>query len=185
MVDWSTEDRLQRERLERQASAAPRLNAAAVLNGLAGIHSAREAPAFTALDIIRKRQELERRSPSAHNAAHAEFVKTISSEGAEGFNRLMPSQSKQRFPADADVAEHDRIGPDLSEAEKLLDALGRLLSGDRRALDHWSSGQVEPVVAQWLIEAVRERIDEERTRQQTQEAAHDVAAGRIPLHGRR
>jgi hypothetical protein len=192
-MDWTEQDKAMRSRLERQSSGGQRLHFAAVLNGIAAIHGAKEAPdAFTALNAIRKRQSLAGRSFSAHNAAHAEFIAKVAAGGGEAFNRLFPrdklaAASAALTPPDAigpDDARNERYTPNLSEARRLADALGRLASGDRRALDYWGSGTVTPVTAQWLAEGLRARIAEEEARQ-VEEAAADVAAGRIPLHGRR
>jgi hypothetical protein len=185
-MDWSNEDRLQRERLERQSSNGQRLHVAGVLNAIAAIHTAKEAPdGFMALNAIRKRQRLAGRSSSAHNAAYERFAKAV----AEGFNRLHPSKRADAAPVAADIIGEDdarsqRYTPDLSEAKRLLDAAGALASGDPRARDYRPSGQPESIAAQFLLDAARALVAAVRA-QTEREAAEDVVVGRIPLAGRR
>jgi hypothetical protein len=57
---------------------------ASLLNTLAKSHSDREMPGLAAIEVLRKSQEISRRTPAAHNASHARLQK------AEGFNRLHP-----------------------------------------------------------------------------------------------
>jgi hypothetical protein len=186
-MDWSNEDRLQRERLERQSSNGQRLHVAGVLNAIAAIHTAKEAPdGFVALNAIRKRQRLAGRSSSAHNAADERFAKVA----MDNFNRLFPRNklaSAAPVAADRigpDDARDQRFTPDLAEARRLLDAAGRLASDPLTTRDHWAGGQPEAIAAEWLLTAARALVAAERERQ-TQEAAHDMASGRIPLSGRR
>jgi hypothetical protein len=143
-----------------------------VLNAIAAIHTAKEAPdGFMALNAIRKRQRLARRSSSAHNAAHERFAKA-----AEGFNRLFPrNKMADAAPVSADRigsddARSERVGPDLTEAKRLLDAAGALASDPRTTRDHWPSGEPEAIAAEWLLTAARALVAAERERQ-VQEAA--------------
>jgi hypothetical protein len=191
-MDWSSEDRLQRERLERQSSGGQRLRAARVLNAIAAVHTAKAAPdGFAALNAIRKRQRLARRSSSAHNASHVEFTKAVAAGTSEGFNRLFPrhklaAASVALVPPDRigpDDARNQRFTPDLTEARRLLDAVGRLTSSDRRVQDHWSTGKVEAIAAQFLLDEARRRIAEIQA-QTEREAEEDRVSGRIPLRGR-
>jgi hypothetical protein len=186
MGRFTDEDKAMRARLELQSSGdGRRLDVAGVLNALTKIDATRQAPGFEAINSIRERQRRAGRSSSAHNAAHAEFTKAVAAGTCEGFNRLFP-RSAAPVPANIigdDDARSEPVGPTLS-ARRLLDALGRLTSSNSRDRDHWSSGDVQVVVAQWLLEEARRRVAEEHARQVT-EAASDSAAGRIPLHGRR
>jgi hypothetical protein len=185
MVDWTEQDKATRSRLERQSSGGQRLNAAGVLNAIAAIHTAKEAPdGFVALNAIRKQQRLAGRSSSAHNAAHERFAKAV----AEGFNRLHPKSASSAPVAASIIGEDDArsegVGPDLSEAKRLLDAAGALASGDPRVRDYRPSGQPESIAAQFLLDAARALVAAVRA-QTEREAAEDVVAGRIPLAGRR
>jgi hypothetical protein len=196
-MDWAEqgvqEAKAARARLELQSSGdGRRLNVAGVLNALTKIDATRQAPGFEALNSIRERQRRAGRSASAHNASHDAFTKAVAAGTSEGFNRLFPRHklaAASAAPTTANIigdddARSERYTPNLAEARRLLDALGRLAAGDRRALDLWSSGTVTPVVAQWLAEGLKARITEEEARQ-VQEAAADAAAGRRPLEGRR
>ena len=179
------EARAARERLERGSPSAGRRDFAGILNALVADAATREMPGLAALEGIRKAQRLAGRSSSAHNRAHEQFAKAE----AEGFNRLHPGERASAAPVAADIiggddARSERVGPDLREAKRLLDAAGRLASDPRTMRDHWSTGQPESIAAEWLLTAARALVAAERERQ-VQEAAHDTAAGRIPLAGRR
>ena len=174
-----------RERLEKGSPSAGRRDFAGILNALVADAATREMPGLAALEGIRKAQRLAGRSSSAHNRAHEQFAKAV----AEGFNRLHPGKRASAAPVAAsiiggDEARSQRYTPNLSEARRLLDAAGRLASDPRTTRDHWPSGQPEAIAAEWLLTAARALVAAERERQ-TQEAAHDMASGRIPLSGRR
>ena len=92
MKDFTAEDRAHREALEKMSPSGARVNMAATLNAIAKVHGAREMPGLTALDVLRKSQEISRRTPAAHNRAHDLFEKA---GGLEGFNRLHPEIARQ------------------------------------------------------------------------------------------
>ena len=177
-----------RARLEKMSPGAGRRNFAGILNAMVADAAERELPGIAALEGIRKAQRYGYRAASDHNRAHAKFERTV----AEAFNRLHPrhklaSVSAALVPANVigdDDARSESVGPDLSAAKRLLDAAGRLASSNPRDQDHWPSGEPEAVAAQWLLTAARALVAAERERQ-AQEAAHDMASGRIPLAGRR
>jgi hypothetical protein len=180
-MDWSTEDRLVRERLERQSSGGQRLHVAGVLNAIAAIHTAKEAPdGFMALNAIRNRQRLAGRSSSAHNAAHERFAK-VAMESFNPRNKLADAAPVAANIIGEDDARSQRYTPDLAEAKKLLDAAGRLASGDPRARDYRSGGQPESIAAEFLLDAARVLVAAVRA----QTERENVVAGRIPLAGRR
>jgi hypothetical protein len=163
------------------------LNVAGVLNALAKVDSTRQAPGFDAINSIRKQQAIARRSPSAHNRAHDEFIGKVAASvaaGGEGFNRLHPKSKLAAASATigADDARDQRYTPDLAAARKLLDAAGRLASSDPRARDHWSSGKQESIAAQFLLSEARRLIAEMRA-QEARAVAENQVAGRMPGAG--
>ena len=179
------EARVVRERWEKMSPSAGRRNFAGMLNTLVSESASREMPGLAALEMVRKGQRHGYRTASDHNRAYEKFERAA----GEGFNRLFPrNKLASATPVAANIIGPDdarsRVGADLAEARRLLDAAGRLASDPRTTRDHWSSGEAEAIAAQWLLTAARALVAAERERQ-TQEAAHDAAAGRIPLSGRR
>jgi hypothetical protein len=139
MQDWTKQDREHRERLEKMSAGGQRVDVCGVLNGLAKVHAAKEMPGLTALDVVRKVQEINRRSPAAHNRAHDRFEKAGGL--LEGFNRLHPDS--------------------LGKATRVRDAAGSLDGGAR---DLRPSGEVEAIDAEWLLAAARALIEAVRAR---------------------
>ena len=93
MKDHSKEDREQRERLERASPSGRRADMAGMLNALAQVHAAKEAPGLLAINVIRDLQKRSGYKTAAdHNRAHAKFEKAV----AEGFNRLHPASRLAR-----------------------------------------------------------------------------------------
>jgi hypothetical protein len=189
MVDWIeqgvSEAKAVRARLEKMSPSAGRRNFAGILNAMVADAAGKELPGLEALAGIRKAQRLGYRTAADHNCAHAKFAKAV----AEGLNRLHPGKRASAAPVAASIIGEDdarsqRYTPDLSEAKRLLDAAGRLASGDPRARDHWPSGQVGAIAAKFLLDAARALVAAVRA-QAEREAAEDVVAGRIPLAGRR
>jgi hypothetical protein len=84
MKNHADDDRRVRRALELTSGTGARLNVCGVLNAVAALHGAREAPPITAINAIRKMQKLAGRSASAHNAAHARY------QQAESLDRLFP-----------------------------------------------------------------------------------------------
>jgi len=140
MKDFTAEDRAHREALEKMSPSGARVNMAATLNAIAKVHGAREMPGLTALDVLRKSQEISRRTPAAHNRAHDLFEKA---GGLEGFNRLHP-ESLGKAPA-----------------TRVRDAAGSLDGGAR---DQWPSGEISAIDAEWLLAAARALIEAVRAR---------------------
>jgi hypothetical protein len=187
-MDWAEqgiqEAKAVRARLEKQSPGAGRRNFAGMLNALVSESASREMPGLAALEGIRKAQRLGYKMAADHNRTHAKFERAA----AESFNRLYPRNKLASAAVAADRvgpddARSERYTPDL-EAKRLLDAAGRLASDPRTTRDHWSDGQPEAIAAEWLLTAARALVAAERERQ-VQEAAHDMASGRIPLSGRR
>jgi hypothetical protein len=138
------------------------------------------------------RERLEKMSPSAGRRNFATILNAMVADAAgrempglvalEGIRKAQRLGRRTAADYNRTYAKFERA--DLSEARRLLDAAGRLASGDPRARDHWSSGEPEAIAAEWLLTAARALVAAERERQ-VQEAAHDTGAGRIPLAGRR
>jgi hypothetical protein len=142
-----------RERLEKGSPSAGRRNFAGILNAMVADAAGREMPGLAALEAIRKGQRHGYKTAADHNWAHAKFeaLQRAAGEG-EGFNRLFP-RDKLAAAGRGDLAENDRIGPDLSEAKRLLDAAGRLIADARTARDHWASGKATSIRAEFLLDA--------------------------------
>ena len=139
-----------RERLEKGSPSAGRRDFAGILNAMVADAAAREMPGLVALEAIRKGQRLGYKSAADHNRAHAKFGRAA----AEGFNRLHPWSKLASAPVGSERDDaHDRIGPDLAEARRLLDAAGSLIAEARTARDHWASGEATGIRAEFLLDA--------------------------------
>jgi hypothetical protein len=122
-----------------------------MLNTLVSESASREMPGLAALEAIRKGQRLGYKSAADHNRAHAKFGRAA----AEGNNRLHPRSKLASAPvgSERDDARDDRIGPDLAEARRLLDAAGSLIAHARTARDYWASGEATGIRAEFLLDA--------------------------------
>ena len=110
-----------RERLEKGSPSAERRDFAGILNAMVADAATREMPGLVALEAIRKGQRLGYKSAADHNRAHA----------TEGNNQLDPRSKHAPVGRERDDARDDRIGPDLVEARRLLDAAGSLIAEAR------------------------------------------------------
>jgi hypothetical protein len=124
-----------------------------MLNAMAKADAAKEAPGLAAIEAIRDLQKKSGyRTTADHNRAHAKFeaLQRGQAAGSEGFNRLHP-RSKLSAPVsrERDDARHDRIGPDLAEARRLLDAAGSLIAAAR------ASGEATGIRAEFRMRRLR------------------------------
>lgn len=137
---YTEDDKAQRDALEKAqhgATNAPRRDLVGILNG--------ETQVETNLDGIAKlRDKYQYRSPEKHNLRRA--------SNFDNTNFRVGDDVTPRSGRDRDDARDDRIGPDLKEARRLLDAAGKLIGGNR---DLWPSGQAERIEAEFLLEAAR------------------------------
>jgi hypothetical protein len=142
-----------RNRLEKGSPSAGRRDFAGILNALVADAAAREMPGLAALEGIRKGQRHGYKTAADHNRAHERFE--FERAAAESSNRLHPRSKLASAPVEAerDDARYDRIGPNLAEARRLLDAAGSLIADARTARDHWASGKATGIRAEFLLDA--------------------------------
>ena len=166
-----------RNRLEKGSPSSARRDFAGMLNALVVDSASRELPGLAALESVRKRQQLGYKTAADHNRAYEKFEKS------ESFNRLLPaSLTRSRFeigprdPGNWDGSRFEADEPYVSPlcANRVPDAGGELISEDRRARDHWPSGEPEVIQAAWLLEAARALILAARERARNAlEGRHD------------
>ena len=125
--------RATRDRLERGSPSAPRRSLVNILNGMVTQDAASEMAGLDAILGIRKAQRLGYRTAADHNRAHELASAPVGRE--------------------RDDARDDRIGPDLAEARRLLDAAGSLIADARTASGHWASGEATGIRAEFLLDA--------------------------------
>ena len=162
--------RATRDRLEKGSPSAPRRSLVNILNGMVTQDAASEMADLDAILGIRKAQRLGYRTAADHNLAHARFEKR---GGLEAFNRLHPD-SFRKAPQEPDLAGDDppyreRYVPPL-RVPQVRDAMGAMHGarstedGVNDGSDHWASGRVSAIEAEWLLSAARALIEAVRAR---------------------
>jgi hypothetical protein len=177
--DQREDDRATRDRLERQSPrmVTSRVDMVGRLNAIARADAARRAPGVEALNAIRKAAQ---QNSSSENYGYQQFEKLAE----EAFNRLHPgSRLSRASDFDFRSGEPGARGSRFEQSGKydpprrvgiVADAAGRL-RGDGRAertgetdvndgSDHWASGRVTPIDAEWMLEAARMLIEAVRSR---------------------
>jgi len=169
--DQAEDDRHTRDQLERQSPkmVTSRVDIVGRLNAVARADAAGLRPAVERLGAIRKAQEKARFKAAESNYGYQRFEKLAE----EVFDRLHPGSLRwaaaERPRNDFDNAADQRYVTPLTGAyERVRDADGSLRSDARTRRDHWPSGEVGDIKAEFLLEAARLLIEAVRSRQYAQ-----------------
>ena len=137
------------------------------LNAVARADAAGLRPAVERLGAIRKAQEKARFKAAESNYGYQQFEKLAE----EVFDRLHPG-SLRRAAAERPRNVFDNyqryVTPLTGAYERVRDADGSLRSDARTRRDHWPSGEVGDIKAEFLLEAARLLIEAVRSRQYAQ-----------------
>ena len=161
--DQAEDDRHTRDQLERQSPkmVTSRVDIVGRLNAVARADAAGLRPAVERLNAIRKAQEKAGRHAVESNHGYQQFEKLAE----EVFDRLHPGSLRRA------AAERPRNDFDNAADQRYVcvrDADGSLRSDARTRRDHWPSGEVGDIKAEFLLEAARLLIEAVRSRQYAQ-----------------
>ena len=158
-------DRAHRELLEKMSPSGARRSLVDYLNDGARQDAVAAMPGVSALQKMREAQELGRRTLHVeHNRSHEAFMKTARGSfhsAPSGFNFRADDPGN---PFDSRFGHGEKFDPPQS-AGRVQDPAGELRSGDPRAKDHWPSGELSEVDAQWLLSVARKIIEAVKSRQ--------------------